>query len=515
MHGQEQVRDVLHPGAGAERAGVNPGSGHGAQDGADGTDAGLVPGGERGGQPGRDHTRAAGDRAVEQVTASCSDLVPESGLAVHVDGAHLDVDGARSQRGQGAGRPADDLLDVFGAGQDRQQHVGAGRDLGRAAGDGAARLLELGRAAAAVTGDGEAALDQVLSDQEAHLAEADHADSDHADLGHRCLLTRSAAAIAKLYAVWALGSSPFRQENCMQFGWRRGFRPAGGVESYSRGNLDAVTFARGVCANAVGSGRMLAMPRVVQIPDIRKVDLPEARQAIPYVHAYLRECILDGTLSPGTKLSQVSLAAQLGISRTPLREVLRMLQEEGLVEIEPNQRTRVAGLDPAELDDIYASRILLETLALSMTIGHFGAKARAEAKRLLTTMRRAAKNGDFDAWFTAHTEYHRVCTAAAGETMQRQLRAFADRTTRYIRIYQLSEPNGWQAAGDVEHAAILEALIAGDEQGALTEMAHHLARTALRVLTDCAPDYVPVAVPHAVSLIDRQPPTALRLTGAS
>ena len=105
------------------------------------------------------------------------------------------------------------------------------------------------------------------------------------------------------------------------------------------------------------------MPRVVQVPDIRKVDLPEARQAIPHVHAYLRECILDGTLKPGTKLSQVSLAAQLGISRTPLREVLRMLQEEGLVEIEPNQRTRVSGLDPAELDDVYASRILLETLA--------------------------------------------------------------------------------------------------------------------------------------------------------
>ena len=59
-----------------------------------------------------------GAEDVEQVTASCSDLVPESGLAVHVDGAHLDVDGARSQRGQGAGRAADDLLDVFGAGKD-------------------------------------------------------------------------------------------------------------------------------------------------------------------------------------------------------------------------------------------------------------------------------------------------------------------------------------------------------------------------------------------------------------
>jgi DNA-binding GntR family transcriptional regulator len=252
------------------------------------------------------------------------------------------------------------------------------------------------------------------------------------------------------------------------------------------------------------------MARTELIPDIRRIDLPEARQAIPYLHAYLRECILDGTLTPGTKLSQVTLAQQLGISRTPLREVLRMLQEEGLVEIEPNQRTRVAGLDPQELDDIYGSRILLETLALSMTLGHFGAADRAQAKRLLSTMRRAAKTGDFDAWFAAHAGYHRLITDAAGEALQRQLSIFADRTTRYIRIYQLSNPSGWQSAGDVEHAQILDALITGDEAGALTGMAQHLARTALRVLSDCAPDYVPVAVPHALALIDRRPAAALR-----
>jgi DNA-binding GntR family transcriptional regulator len=260
---------------------------------------------------------------------------------------------------------------------------------------------------------------------------------------------------------------------------------------------------------------MTTMATTRLIPEIRKVHLPEARQAIPYVHAYLRECILDGTLTPGTKLSQVALAEQLGISRTPLREVLRMLQEEGLVEIEPNQRTRIAGLDPAELDDTYACRILLETLALSMTMGSFGAPGREEARGLLATMRRAAKSGDFDAWFAAHAEYHRLITAGAGEVLQRQLRAFADRTIRYIRIYQLADPHSWQAAGDVEHERILAALIAGDEQGALNEMAHHLARTALRVLTDCAPDYAPVAVPRAVALIDRQPPTALRVTSAS
>jgi len=257
------------------------------------------------------------------------------------------------------------------------------------------------------------------------------------------------------------------------------------------------------------------MARTALIPDIRKVPQPEARQAIPRLHAYLRECILDGTLTPGTKLSQVTLAQQLGVSRTPLREVLRMLQEEGLVEIEPNQRTRVSGLDPQELDDIYASRILLETLALSMTLQGFGADNRKDAKRLLVAMRRAAKTGDFDAWFAAHTDYHRLITAGAGEALQRQLRVFADRTIRYIRIYQLSDPQSWQAAGDAEHAQILEALIAGDERGALTGMAHHLARTALRVLTDCAPEYVPTAVPHAVALVERRPPAAARLTGAS
>jgi len=246
------------------------------------------------------------------------------------------------------------------------------------------------------------------------------------------------------------------------------------------------------------------MPRTPTIvPGLRKVELPEARQAIPALHAYLRECVLDGTLTPGTKLSQVALADQLGVSRTPLREVLRMLQEEGLVEIEPNQRTRVAGLDPQELDEVYASRILLETLALSMTLEEFTTARQRDARRMLTAMRQAAKTGNFAAWFDSHGEFHRLITAGAGPALQRQLAAFADRTTRYIRIYQLSEPASWQTSGDTEHAAILEALSEGDDSAALVGIAHHLARTAERVLTDCAPAYEAHAVPRALELVER------------
>jgi DNA-binding GntR family transcriptional regulator len=249
-------------------------------------------------------------------------------------------------------------------------------------------------------------------------------------------------------------------------------------------------------------GENIAMARTpTLVPGLRKVELPEVRQAIPALHAYLRQCVLDGTLTPGTKLSQVALADQLGVSRTPLREVLRMLQEEGLVEIEPNQRTRVAGLDPAELDDVYASRILLETLALSLTLADFTPARQREAKRMLSAMRQAAKAGDFGAWFDSHAGFHRLITAGAGAALQRQLTAFADRAIRYIRIYQLSEPVGWQSAGEVEHAAILAALAEHDHAAALSGLAHHLERTAARVLADCAPGYEINAVTHALRLV--------------
>jgi DNA-binding GntR family transcriptional regulator len=184
--------------------------------------------------------------------------------------------------------------------------------------------------------------------------------------------------------------------------------------------------------------------------------------------------------------------------------VLRMLQEEGLVEIEPNQRTRVTGLDPQELDDVYASRILLETLALSMTFDGFTTIHQRQAKRLLTAMRRAARTGDFGGWFDAHGQFHRLLTEGAGPSLRRQLAVVADRAFRYIRIYQVSEPASWQDAGDREHAAILEALAEQDHRAALSGLANHLARTAKMVLRECAPDYPVKAVPHALDLVERR-----------
>lgn len=247
---------------------------------------------------------------------------------------------------------------------------------------------------------------------------------------------------------------------------------------------------------------MAHMSRTVRLPHIDKVEIPNARQSIPVLHAYLRDRILDGTVQPGTKLSQVTLADQLGVSRTPLREVLRMLQEEGLVEIEPNQRARITGLDPEELDELYGSRILTEVLGITLTLGHFDAAQKRKAQQQLRAMRAAARRSDTDEWVRVHAEFHRSLTSGAGPALQKHLQMLADRTIRYIRIYQIGEPRSWQSAGDTEHAEILAALIDGRSEDATAGLARHLARTALHVLADWAPDYQPRAIPTAVRVVE-------------
>src|SRR4029077_7455826 len=72
------------------------------------------------------------------------------------------------------------------------------------------------------------------------------------------------------------------------------------------------------------------------------------------VYARLREAILNAELAPGLTMSQAALADQLGVSRTPLREALRLLQGEGLIEAEPNRRVRVAPVTAAGRGGVFA-----------------------------------------------------------------------------------------------------------------------------------------------------------------
>ena len=112
--------------------------------------------------------------------------------------------------------------------------------------------------------------------------------------------------------------------------------------------------------------------------------ISDPRRTSIEVHAHLRELIISGVLPPGTELKQAELARVFAVSRTPLREAFRMLQEEGLIAGEPNQRSRVLGFDPEELELLYAGRVALECLGVRLTAGHL---SREEERSATSAMR--------------------------------------------------------------------------------------------------------------------------------
>src|SRR5580693_10243624 len=97
------------------------------------------------------------------------------------------------------------------------------------------------------------------------------------------------------------------------------------------------------------------------------------QDSVASAHARLRRLIVRGALAPGSELSQVELARRTGVSTTPLREALRRLEAEGLVESRRNRRPRVRPFDCEDLDSVYAARVLLEPPALRITVPRLGA----------------------------------------------------------------------------------------------------------------------------------------------
>src|SRR5579884_3696997 len=124
------------------------------------------------------------------------------------------------------------------------------------------------------------------------------------------------------------------------------------------------------------------------------------------VYARLREAILHGELPTGAELSQVKLAAELGVSRTPLREALRMLQAEGLIESERNRRVRVTSFAIDDLEQVYATRIVLESLGVRLTVPLLSEDQLAQLRGCLGEMAYFEDRRDVIGWEEPHRRFH-------------------------------------------------------------------------------------------------------------
>jgi DNA-binding GntR family transcriptional regulator len=233
---------------------------------------------------------------------------------------------------------------------------------------------------------------------------------------------------------------------------------------------------------------------------LQPIAASEGRIVIAQVHECLRRRILDGTLPPGTILSQVQLAQELGVSRTPLREALRLLQEERLVLAEHNHRVRVADINLEELETLYASRIMLEPLALALTIPHFTEGDFDALAQTLEDMSAASAQHDPDAWEAANGRFHERLVVHAEERMRASIKRSIEASERYCRIKFQTIPNAREVA-EAEHAAIFAACGDRNADTAVDLLARHLARSALTVIAHVDPAYEPTAVRTALRLV--------------
>lgn len=218
------------------------------------------------------------------------------------------------------------------------------------------------------------------------------------------------------------------------------------------------------------------------------------------VYARLREAILTGELVPDSRMSQVALAKELRISRSPLREALRMLQREGLIQADPGRRGRVAAITAPDLEQLYSMRIVLEVMALRLTVPTMDEAVIDALERHLREMETLVGEGRFDDWEAPHRGFHERLVAGGGERVIAELRQLSDHAERYRRIL-LRQPRAWSLAAE-EHHAIVDACRVGDAATASRHLASHLAKTALTVSAVLDPGYEPAAVREALAFVN-------------
>jgi len=202
--------------------------------------------------------------------------------------------------------------------------------------------------------------------------------------------------------------------------------------------------------------------------------LPIARHALyEEVAERLRARIFSHELAPGSWLDEQAIAAALGISRTPLREALKVLASEGLVRLEPRRGCYVAELTEQDLDDIFPVIALLEGRCAWEAARRAAGADLAELAAIHKDLERHAAANDPDRFFEANQAFHAAVQRIAGNRFLTQMIADARKVLRLTRRDSL-RLDGRLRQSLAEHRAILSALQQRDADKAARLMHDHL-----------------------------------------
>lgn len=192
----------------------------------------------------------------------------------------------------------------------------------------------------------------------------------------------------------------------------------------------------------------------------------------------LRTAILANEITAGSRLLEADVAEQMGVSRAPVREAIRHLEQEGLVEIFPHRGAVVVGLPETEIDAIYELRAVIEGRATAMSVDVVGEAELARLDALIDEMRGAIGAHDIDAIADFDLQFHGLIVEWSGLTLLRHIWSSLDGLVR-VRSYQALDRPGSTARYFLKNAAgshtvLVDAIRAGDPEAAATLARQHV-----------------------------------------
>ena len=218
------------------------------------------------------------------------------------------------------------------------------------------------------------------------------------------------------------------------------------------------------------------------------MDLPIARTSLHgEVTARLRDMIVEARLQPGERIQEIEVAKLLGVSRTPVREALKVLASEGLVDLLPLRGAVVKVFSPKDAQDMLALIGLLEEFAARAACQASDSEIAAIAA-MHEQMRRHFKKRERPEYFALNQQIHNAIVEAAHNPTLSMLHATLRARMRRIRYIGNSSPENWKGAMG-EHEEMIAALVARDGKRMARAMHLHMANTWPRVsATVAAPD---------------------------
>ena len=188
---------------------------------------------------------------------------------------------------------------------------------------------------------------------------------------------------------------------------------------------------------------------------------------------HLRRFIVEGVLEPGRKLNERELCETLGISRTPLREALKVLAAEGLIEISPNRGASVSKMSEAELRETFEFMSGLEAFSGELACERITPAEIAEIKALHYAMLACRAQNDLAGYYSRNQAIHDKINEAARNSALRQTYIAVNRRLQALRFRSNFETAKWDRAVH-DHAEMLEALDARDGKRLAAILRQHL-----------------------------------------